>query len=351
VAENIVPQATLLAEIQQHANFNASTTANKYGLGNYNLNTNLVPYPQFVSGVNTAFDREGSSNYHAFYLSGTEHMSGGLTLLSSFTWAKSMDDGSSGTQDSIVTDTFGFAGPQNPYARNVGEYSLSSFDTPSRVTAGYVWNLPVGRGARFNVGSRWLDALAGGWSTSGIFSAQSGYPIAVTLGTAGYFVSTAPGGAIGGNGSSSPYNLRPNIVPGQPLIRSNWKSDPFALIGGGFLNPAAFAVPGSVNNPQLGNASRTLGGARSPRTIYFDASVKKTFSLTSNDRVKLTVKMDAINALNHTDFFFGPNGGHTLSGSLNSTTGIYTLNSGFGALSSGAQAPGRTVALGASIAF
>ncbi len=353
---NLVPLGTLESEISQHANFNANTTANEYGLGLGNLNQNLVPYPQFLNSIQTAFARTATANYNAFYLTGTEHLAAGLTLLSSFSWSKSMDNDSSGELDGIVTDTFGFAAPQNPFAPNAGEYSYSTFDIPVHWTGAYVWDLPVGRGQLFNVQSRLLDAVVGGWETAGIFSAESGYPIWTTLGTAGYFISTAPGGPVGGNGTAIPtgvgaFNIRPNIVPGQPLLRANWKSDPYGLAGGGYLNPAAFAVPGSVNNPQFGDAPRTLGGARNPRTIYFDASVKKAFSIASHERVKLVVKMDAINAFNHTNFFFNPNSGHNLSGSINNTTGVYTQNSGFGDLSSGSQSPGRTFAVGANLTF
>jgi len=44
------------------------------------------------------------------------------------------------------------------------------------------------------------------------------------------------------------------------------------------------------------------------------------------------VRADAINIFNHTNFFLNPNSGHSFDGSINSTTGVYTLGSGFGIL-------------------
>jgi hypothetical protein len=109
-----------------------------------------------------------------------------------------------------------------------------------------------------------------------------------------------------------------------------------------------------IGAPQLGNVPRTMGGARSPRTIYFDASAKKSFSITSSDRLKLAIKLDAINAFNHSDFFFNPNSGHSFEGNLANqtpTSATYTVAGGFGDLNSGSQSPGRVFALSANFTF
>ena len=146
-------------------------------------------------------------------------------------------------------------------------------------------------------------------------------------------------------------------MPGQPLVLSNWKKDPFNLTGaGGYLNPAAFAVPGlpatatSPATPAFGNEPRTLGNARSPHTIYFDMSGNKDIPL-KGEKVLLNIRADAINVFNHTNYFLNPNSYHTLTGSLNSTTGLYTQAAGFGELDNANNNPGRTFALGAAISF
>jgi Carboxypeptidase regulatory-like domain/TonB dependent receptor len=348
---NVPPLNALLAGIAAHRDFNARTIANQFYPGtNMTLIESLRPYQQFYNNpILSAYDRTASSNYNGFYARVQHRAVAGLTLIGSFTWAKSMDNASSGSLDSTVTDVYGFSHPQIPYTLN-GERSLSTFDIPVHVSGAYTWDLPIGKNRALNLHSGLLNDLLGGWKTSGIFSAQSGYPLWVVLGTPGYFISTTPGGKVGGLGTAiQDAFLRPNIVPGQPLVNPNWRSDPFGINGGGYLNPAAFAVPGSLDNPALGNAPRTLGGARNPRTIYYDLSVRKSFAI--GERVRLQLRADAINALNHTNFFLGSGSSsqHTLTSSLNAATGQYTLNTNFGDIS--AVNGGRSIGLGIEITF
>jgi hypothetical protein len=342
---NIPPLNTLLADISANANMNARNIPNPYGLGNMTLLESQRPYPQFFNNpIMSAFDRTASSNYNAFYARVQHRAATGLTLIGSFTWSKSLDNASSGSLDTTVTDSYGFAHPQLPYTLK-GERSLSTFDTPVHVSAAYTWDLPIGRNRALNMGNGLLNSLLGGWKTSGIFSAQSGYPLWVVLGTPGYFVSTAAGSTnIGGNGTAiQDAFLRPNIVPGVPLINPNWRQDPFGVNGGGYLNPAAFTTPGAPGSPALGDAPRTLGNARNPRTIYYDLSVRKSFDV--GERVRLQIRADAINVLNHTNFFLGSGSTsqHTLNSSLNN------LNVNFGDIS--AVNGGRSIGLGIMVTF
>jgi hypothetical protein len=356
VDTNVPSLSTLVSNLQAHKDFNTANIPNAYGLGNQSLISSLRPYQQFATNViESAFDRVSGSNYNAFYLR-TQHTAGkSLTVLGSFSWSKSMDDASSGALDQTVTDVFGYSYPQLPYTR-AGEYSLSTYDIPVIVNVASVWNLPTNRGDRFGSNHRFLNTIIGGWQTSGRFTAQSGYPVRVLLGGPGYFVSTAAvatGAApkYGGLGTAiQDANLRPNIVPGQRLIKANWKQDPFGYNGGGYLNYNAFAMPGSIDNPQIGNATRTLGGARNPRNINLDLSLRKSFSL-SPERVRLQLRADALNALNHTNYFFGTTtANHNLYSGISSTTVNTPIeNTAFGNITS--AGPARIVALGAFVTF
>lgn len=362
---NILPVSTLQSEIAANYNFSASSTANIYGLANGNANNNLLPYPQFYNNaIQRAFTRQNSSSYDGFYLNGITTLRGGLTVISSFTWAKALDDGSSGSLDGITTDIFGFTYPQLPFG-TAGERSLSAYDIPTHVTAGYTWAIPIGRGEALDLHNSFLNLLVGGLHTSGFFNAESGFPFSPTLGSTGYWCSNTVSGSTVkycGNGNAlavgaGHYQMRPNLIPGVPLIKSNWRTnDPFNLTGaGGFINPAAFAVPGtpgtatSPNVPAFGNAPRTLGIARSPHTIYFDMSGSKDIPI--HDRMKLQLRVDAINIFNHTNFFLNPNSQHNFTTAINSTTGAPTYNANFGILSSANNSPGRTFAVGAAFTF
>ncbi len=52
------------------------------------------------------------------------------------------------------------------------EKRLSPYDHPDRFVFAFVYELPFGRGKRFNVQSRWLDALVGGWGLNSIYTYQ-----------------------------------------------------------------------------------------------------------------------------------------------------------------------------------
>jgi hypothetical protein len=70
------------------------------------------------------------------------------------------------------------------------------------------------------------------------------------------------------------------------------------------LNPAAFERPALG---QLGNAPRTLEGARGPWQQYFDGSIQKNFTLGESGKRRLQFRMDLLNAFNHPVFRVGPN--------------------------------------------
>jgi hypothetical protein len=228
---------------------------------------------------------------------------------------------------------FGSAPPQNPYAPKA-EWSVSSFDQPSRLKVGYTYALPIGRGQWLDAHNGFLNQIIGNISTAGIATYTDGLPSAITLGTVGYFVSVTPSGTNGctAGGSSkyctasalpSGYTLRPDIVPGVPLLNKNWKKNALGTNFTPYLNPAAFAVPGSLNNPALGNAPRLLAGARSPREALFDMQFIK--GITFGERYHLNVTGTFSNVFNH-PVYFGSN--HVLNSSVTTSnvTGTVTPN-------------------------
>ncbi|HEY2014262.1 MAG TPA: carboxypeptidase regulatory-like domain-containing protein [Bryobacteraceae bacterium] len=316
---NVPPLATLISAVQSGAYLNA-TSANQYGLvTNETGLQKLNPYQNFYAvSIPEIYPRNGTSEYHAFDASVTQRVSGGLSLLAFYTWSKSMDNvpdtnaGNSGN--------FSSAPPQDP-TNPSAEWAVSSYDQPSLFKVGYNYQLPFGAAQRFDTRNRLLNELIGNFTTAGIFTMASGYPNVVTLGSTGYFTSFTPKGSTGGSASTctttsfcassalpTGYLLRPNIVPGVPLINPGWKRNPFGLNGGAFtpyLNAAAFTTPGSLNNPALGNAPRTLTGARSPRETMFDMRVVKGFNIGERYQFKLIAQ--ANNVFNHPVYFAANN--------------------------------------------
>jgi hypothetical protein len=368
-ALNVPSIPVVISAIQQHQYLGGGGTPNPYGIkqGTSVLPENnlqrLAPYQNFFNqNLTELYPRTGVMHYNGLYVTANQRMTRSLTFLANYTWSKSLDNVPNA--NGATGGGFGVAPQQNPLDPN-SEYSVSSFDQPSKLRAGYNYNLPFGKGERFHSNNSIINAIIGNFSTAGIMMSASGYPNFVTLGTSGYFVSLTPGGTNGCTAATgqfcqsialpSTYTLRPNMVPGVPLINPNWKKNTFGIGGGGaqpYLNAAAFSVAGSINNPALGNAPRTLSGARSPREFTFDARVQKGFTI--GGRYKVSVLANLINAFNHPVYFGVANHNVLSSTAVNATNGVITnsINASFSTLNQGTTAGmSRVVQFGAELTF
>jgi hypothetical protein len=155
------------------------------------------------------------------------------------------------------------------------ERSLSAHDITHRIALSGVWQLPFGRERLW--GSSWnrvLDTALGGWAVSGVFSRQSGMPLAVTQ----------------SGGSMWDGTQRPNLI-GDPST-SGAIQDRL----NNYINAAAFTQPA----PDVpGTAPRTLS-FRGPAIQIFDAVLMK--DITVRDGQRLEVRIEAQNVLNHPIF-------------------------------------------------
>jgi hypothetical protein len=120
----------------------------------------------FAAG--TFFGSTGISNYNALQLKAETRSWHGLYLLSSYTWAKALDNQSDDFQGFQVQD------PNNIPA----EYGISDFNLASRLTISSTYDLPFFKGARSLVKN-----LLGNWSVMNIITVQSGIPFTPSLST------------------------------------------------------------------------------------------------------------------------------------------------------------------------
>jgi hypothetical protein len=112
----------------------------------------------------TQLESRGNSNYHSLQLRFQQRLQNGLSMLASYTMGKSIDD-ASGFFPSAGDPNF----PQD--SQNVRlERARSNFDVRQRLSVGYSYDLPFGKGK-----------LLGGWQTHGILSFQTGRPFTVAL--------------------------------------------------------------------------------------------------------------------------------------------------------------------------
>ena len=91
-------------------------------------------------------------------------------------------------------------------------------------------------------------------------------------------------------------------------------------------------------------------------TRNFDVNLSKRIRV--NERVTVTLRTDALNVLNHPNFFFNPNNGHDLLGGdfnrqslTNPATAAFNLNANFGRLDPNNTNNGRTFRLVVRVSF
>ncbi|MBS1850510.1 MAG: TonB-dependent receptor [Acidobacteria bacterium] len=126
------------------------------------------PYPGL--GEITMSKNEGLSSYNALQVKLERRYSQNLYLLTAYTYAKSLDRGSSSGD-----------APQDRTHPEL-EYGLSDFDQRQRFVTSVLYQLPFGRGQRF--GANWsgfYNVIAGGWQTNAIVTYGSGTPFSVAV--------------------------------------------------------------------------------------------------------------------------------------------------------------------------
>jgi len=237
--------------------------------GNQAPNVQIYPYPTFGAiGVGKDI---GNSNYNGGVVTAKYVSTHGYFLQASYTLSHSIDDNSA---------FFGSSGELSVISNgnNINlDRGNSSFDTRQRAVVVFNMDLPAGPGHRFmgsnNVFNR---EVFGGWSATGIITAQTGQPFTV-YDTAADF---------------SGFNQladRPDVLFSGALP-TNY-SNPDAA-----FNPAAFsAVPPTG---RVGTSGRNAYFG--PGLFNWDFTAQKAFAIT--ERFRLAFRADFFNLTNHVNF-------------------------------------------------
>jgi len=209
-------------------------------------------------------ESQANSTYHSLQGRLQQRLWQGLSLLASYTYAKSIDD-ASGFFNTTGDPNF----PQNSYNLSA-ERGRSDFDIRQRFTVSYAYDLPLFKG------HRWI----GGWQSFGVLTFQTGPPLTVAL---------LPDNDNTNTGISQlgfGANDRPNVVANPRL------SNPTP---GEWFNTAAFATPPYGH---FGNAGRDILDGPGARTVNFSL-VKNTAVA---ERLNLQFRTEFFNLLNRTNF-------------------------------------------------
>jgi hypothetical protein len=256
-----------------------------YGQATIPLGNLLNSYPQFAGDFEGLMLEEASSWYNAMQIRFQKRTTHNISFDGSYTVSKATDDSSAGRNNFIGSLANGAV---QQLDRLFLEHSIGANDTPQRLAAAVIVDMPVGRkqwiGGNMN---RALDAVVGGWSIATMITEQSGQPMAISMATPRL-----------ANGSQRPNVVCPQLKSGLSMnaVAMSWQSaSPLS-----FFNSSCFADPGDQNP---GNAPRYFSGLRSEGIHNADLNLYKSF--VPKEGMKLDVRAEIFNFTNHPRFAFG----------------------------------------------
>jgi hypothetical protein len=210
-----------------------------------------------------AFSSLGTSNYNALQVLFNQRASKSLTMISTFTYSKSLDMDTNGqNNNNEIPDVYNIK----------SEYGPSDYNVKYNVTAGWVYYLP-----RLRRGSPLERSILSNWQFNGTYQARTGVPVNLTLNN--------------DQALTGEPNQRPALLPGvNPLLPSN-RSRAAKIVE--YFNTAAFAYPTAGTYSPL--PRNFIVG---PAFMQTNFTLGRTFPLDFHEGTSLAFRADAFNVWN-----------------------------------------------------
>jgi hypothetical protein len=264
----------------------------------------LRPFPQYTN-LNVLSVPYGNSHYNSFTAQLDKRFSNGLLARVAYVNSKLIN---SGAENALAGSDPGI---QNPLNGALDDRALSVDDIPQTLIMAWSYELPFGKGRRYNF-TGFLDKIAGGWMVSAAQRYEEGRPVTITMACdfCGYIFSN---------------EKRPNRVAGVSGYGHFSTSNLSA-----YLVKGAWADPGAL---QFGDEPQNDSSVRLPHNFNEDFSIVKTTMIT--ERV---------------DFKFVTNVGNIFNRHLWCAPDMNWSDSTFGTVSSQCNTP-RSVQFGGRLEF
>ncbi|HUA14604.1 MAG TPA: TonB-dependent receptor [Verrucomicrobiae bacterium] len=250
------------------------------------LATLINKYPQFAGDFEGLMIEEASSWYNALQIRFQKRTTHHISFDGSYTISKATDDSSAGRNNWV--GALGLGLPQQ-LDQLSAEHSIGASDTPQRLAAAIVVDLPVGRqqwiGGNMN---RAVDAVIGGWSIATMITEQSGQPMAIGMSNARL-----------ANGTQRPEILCSQLRSGISMhdVALQWQNVGGSTATPSYFNPNCFGDPGDQNP---GNAPRYFSNLRVDGIHNVDLNLYKSF--VPKEGMRLEVRAEMFNFFNHPRF-------------------------------------------------
>ncbi|HEY6807022.1 MAG TPA: carboxypeptidase regulatory-like domain-containing protein [Pyrinomonadaceae bacterium] len=250
-----------------------------------------------VSGINL-LENSAQSWYDAGYVNVRRRFSRGWTFLANYTFSKNLSDA-----PDFRSPMFESAAPQDN--SNLTLEKGLACDIRHRFSLSAVYSLPTWKKTGFT------STVTKDWRLSVIYQAQSGFPFTISV-----FGDTANAGTLLGENP-----IRANYT-GQPVFTSGTRTADQWFNTAAFTTPAAFTFGNAGRNTVYGPGRQTL-----------DFALQREFAV--NETIKLQLRAEAFNALNHTNL---------------GTPNRFVNTPQFGTITEAAT-PGREIQLGLRVSF
>jgi len=234
-----------------------------------NVNDRVIFEPGLLGPASYLLGNDFRSWYHSFQTQVTKRFSKGLTVVGSYTLAKSIDSSSTDNLGATVADPFDLK----------QERGRSDWDRRHAFVASWLWELP------FKFNNHLENTLFGGWTLTAIHTIQSGTPLTFAMGQ---------DVALDGTFGTQHAQLQPGITASKISLDHPNRN---AFVNT-FFNTAAFVQPNLVPAGTYGNAGRGL--ISGPAFNNTDFSVLKDFMI--REPWKLQFRAEMFNVFNQVNF-------------------------------------------------